>query len=101
MTRRLSRFASRHPAALCLALLLGAYGFARSVRFAGASATPRLPSRGIPAGCPVATQVLSLLTHTWLSVVRQSGLGQARAWVDDLTGMRVGSPSAVAAFVRT
>ena len=57
--------------------LLDAYRAPRRLRVAGALGEPFLPTSGIPAGCPIAVDVLAVLTWAWhrsASMLMQAGL---------------------------
>ena len=71
--------------------LLHAYGAPRCLRVGGALGDPWQPCSGIPAGCPLAVDVLAVITFAWVAAVRREAPALARrAYVDDLTAWGTG-----------
>jgi hypothetical protein len=78
------------PAALA-GPLQDMYCAPRRLRVAGALGAPFLPTSGIPAGCPIAVDLLAVLTWAWHK--RASALPKPltlRRYVDDLTAWGYG-----------
>ena len=91
--------ASAWPVAL-VGPLLAAYGAPRSLRVGGALGEPWEPACGIPAGCPLAVDVLAVLTSAWVAAVARVAPALARrAYVDDLTAWGAGAPALLAPAV--
>ena len=91
--------AARWPAGL-LGPLAAAYSAPRRLRVAGALGPRWVAASGVPAGCPLAVDVLAVLSWAWAAALR--GLAAppvSRRYVDDLTARSAGPRATVAETV--
>ena len=96
---RRALLAAGWPAALW-GPVVAAYEAPRRLRVAGAMGQPWLPTSGIPAGCPLAVDVLAVISIVWAVALAAAPLPPvARRFVDDLTCWKAGDVPAVAAAV--
>jgi hypothetical protein len=83
------------PAAV-LGPLVAAYEAPRRLRAAGAMGPMWTPTCGIPAGCPLAVDVLAALSIVWAVALAAAPLPPvARRFVDDLACWKAGDVTAV------
>ena len=72
--------------------LLNAYAAPRRLRVGDVVGTFVRPVAGIPAGCPLAVAVLSVVTWPWQAMAAEAGATTVRRYVDDLTAWHRGIP---------
>ena len=71
------------------------YRAERAVRISDAVGSPRVPSSGLPAGCPFATIFLAIVTQQWRLLRDMQAGPSVRTWVDDCTAFVRGEAAAV------
>jgi hypothetical protein len=82
---------ARWPAGL-VGPLVAAYSAPRRLRVAGALGPQWAASSGVPAGCPLAVDVLAVLSWAWAATLAAVAAPPvSRRYVDDLTAWSAGS----------